>query len=152
MDSKLALNFRLAHTRGAWSLHSKDFLFFCGQHFVDAFHVFVVDFLHRSFGVFLYILGHAFLDGFLKAFDGIAASISYRNLCLFGFAFRLLNQGLAAVLGERRNADTDNLAVVFGSDSEVGIDDGTLNFLEHRFFPWGDCEGACIGNRYVCNI
>ena len=77
-------------------------------------------------GILLHVLAQAVLYLFLQS-----SMASRRALRTETFAFSaslaLFHQLLAALLGKRRDRDTDNLTVVLGSDAEIGIDDGLLS-------------------------
>ena len=77
--------------------------------------------LDGGFGVFLDVFRHALLDGLLESVDGVAAGVAHGYLCVLGLGLALLDERFAAVFGERRYRQADNLAVVFGSDAYLGV-------------------------------
>ena len=104
-------------------------------------------FLHLLFAVLLDVFGHTLLDGLLQVIDAVAAGIADADLGGLHLLAALLHQLFAAFLGEGRNGDADNLAVVLGHDAQRGVDDGFLDDAHHTLVPGTDGNGAGIGGR-----
>ena len=54
----------------------EDFLLFGGEDLVDLLEVFVVEFLHLSFGILLHVFAETLLDLLLQSVDSLAASVA----------------------------------------------------------------------------
>ena len=126
-------------------LDGHDFLVLGSQDFLDALHLFVVNFLEVGFCVFFYVFRKSVLDGLFEFFDTVAACVSDSHLGFFSLFGALLGELLASFLGERRNAQADYFAVVFGHDADGRVDDGFFDNTEHLLVPRFDGDGACVG-------
>ena len=87
----------------------------------------------------------AVLDGLLEFVDAVAAGVADGHLGFLGLAVALLGQVAAALLGEGRDAQADHLAVVFGHDADVAVDDSLLNDGKHLLVPGLDGDSAGVG-------
>ena len=74
--------------------------------------------LELLLAVLLYVFGHAVLNGLLQCVDAVAAGVADTDLGMLGYLLTLLGKLLAALLGERGDAEADDLTVVFGHDAE----------------------------------
>src|SRR5699024_3643930 len=84
--------------------------------------------------------------------DGITACITYTYLGSFSFSLTLFGKLFTAFFRQWRDADTDNLTIVFGHDAETGVNDGLFNDAEHALIPWLDGNAACVRSGYGCHI
>ena len=102
--------------------------------------------LHILFGIFLDVFAQAVLDEFLDLLDGIATCVADRHLCVLSFCFTLLAEFATAFLGQRRKDQTDRLAVVRRSKSDVRVDDRTLDLTDEFLLPRRDSNRTCVGS------
>ena len=106
--------------------------------------------LHVLFGVFLDILAQAVLDEFLILLNRITAGITDGHLCVLCFGFTLLAELATAFLCQRRKDQTDRLAVVRWSQTDVGVDDGTLDLVDELLLPRRDSDGTGVRSSDRC--
>src|SRR5436190_14311241 len=95
---------------GTSDLH--DLGFFGLHRLLDQLQVVVVEFLHVLLCVLLVILGHVL--GLLDAADRFGAGVADRDAPLLGELVHDFHQLAATLLGERRQGDPDEIAVVAG--------------------------------------
>ena len=88
----------------------------------------------------------------LELVQCIAADVAERNLCLLTGLGNALDKLLTALLGQRREVQTNLLAVVLRVDAEVGDLDRLLDGLEHRAVPRLDGQRARVGSRNCRNL
>ena len=76
------------------------------------------------FGLLLVVLGQfALLLGLLDVVDRVAADVADGDLGVFGVFADLLGEVLAALLGQLREDEADNAAVILRVDAEIrGLD------------------------------
>ena len=60
--------------------------------------------------------------------------------------FVRVDQLLAALFGQRRDVDADDLAVVDGGQPEIRLEDGLFDSLEAVLVPGLDGDAAAVGN------
>ena len=104
-----------------------------------------MNFLQVGFGVLFHVLREAVLHGFLEFVDAVASGVAYSHLGLFGLLGALLGELASALLGEGRNAEANDFAVVLGHDADGRVDDGLFDDAEHLLVPRLDGDGARIG-------
>src|SRR5712691_11740075 len=126
---------------GTSDLHDLRFL---GLHrLLDQLQVIVVEFLHVLLRMLLVVLGHVF--GLLDAVDRLGAGVADRDATLLGELVHDLHQLAAPLLGERRQGDADQVAVVCGVEPQVRSEDALLDRLDQRLVPW--LHGEELGLR-----
>ena len=124
------------------------FLFLLGAHLVDLLDVLVGEILNVLFGLLLVVLGQfALLLGLLDVVDCVAADVADGDLGILGVFADLLREILAALLGQLREDEADNAAVILRVDAEIRGLDGLFNCLEQRPVPRLDDERAGVGGR-----
>ena len=77
----------------------------------------------------------ALLLGLLDVVDCVAADVADGDLGVLAVFVDLLRQILAALLGQLREDQADDAAVVLRVDAEIGGLDGLFNRLEQRRRP-----------------
>ena len=106
------------------------FLFLLGAHLVDLFDVLVGEVLNVLFGLLLVVLGQlTLLLGLLNVVDCVAADVADGDLGILGVFADLLREILAALLGQLREDEADNAAVILRVDAEIRGLDGLFNRL-----------------------
>ena len=88
----------------------------------------------------------------LELVERIAADIAESDLGLLAGLGNALDELLAALLGQRREVQTDLLAVVLRIDAEVGHLNGLFDSLEHRAVPRLDGQRTRVGRGDGCNL
>src|SRR5207248_7178988 len=117
------------------------------HHAVDLFHVFVGEFVELTLGA-LEIVGRdvARLLQAVELVAGGAPQVAYGDAAFLGLVLHDLHKLLTPLLGELRERQADDLAVVGGVDTEVGVLDGLLDGL-HRVLVVGlDDEKSSLGH------
>ena len=108
----------------------------------------VGEILDVLFGLLLVVLGQfALLLGLLDVVDCVAADVADGDLGILGVFADLLREILAALLGQLREDEADNAAVILRVDAEIRGLDGLFDGLEKRAIPRLDDERAGIGGR-----
>ena len=86
------------------------------------------------------------LDG-LELLLGLAADTAHLDAGVLGAGAGELDVVLAALLGQCRQGDTDDGAVIGGVDAEVGLADGGDDVLHGGAVEGADQDGAGLGDR-----
>ena len=101
----------------------------------------VGELLDLGLGATQIVLGDlAVLLGALELGVGVAADVAHGDPRVLGVVLALLDEVLAALLGQRRERQADDRAVVARRDAEVGGLDGLLDRLERGLVPRLDDE------------
>ena len=82
--------------------------------------------------------------GFLEEVDGVAAGVADDDLGVLARSLGFLDKLLPALLGEGGDDAADDLAVVGGSQADVGVEDGLFDFLDHAALPRLDGDGLGV--------
>src|SRR6266576_741854 len=93
----------------------------------------VMKLLHFLLGVLLIVGGDVL--GLLDPVHRLSARMPDRDSAFFRELVDDLDQLLAALLGERRQRNADDIAVVRGRQPEVGREDALLHRLHEAFIP-----------------
>ena len=124
------------------------FLFLLGAHLVDLLDVLVGEVLDILFGLLLVVLGQfPLLLGLFDVVNRVAADVADGDLGVLGIFADLLREILAALLGQLREDEADDAAVILRVDAEIRGLDGLFNRLEQRPVPRLDDERAGVGGR-----
>ena len=101
-------------------LNLHELLILLGAHFVDLLDVFIGELLNVLFGLLLVVFGQfALLLGLLDEVNSIAADITDGDLRVLAVLFDLLGELFSALLGQLREDEADDAAVVLRVDAEV---------------------------------
>src|SRR6266853_764378 len=103
------------------------------QDLVDRLEVIVVQLLRVLLAVLLLVFGHVL--GLLDLADGVSARVPHGHAPFLGVFVDHLHQLLAALFGERRQGDADDIAVVGRGEAQLGRLDRLLDRLEQAFVP-----------------
>ena len=82
----------------------------------------------------------------LDAVDAVAADVAQRNLALFSVFCGQLAELLAAILGERRDVDANQLTVVVAGETEIAHADRLLDQVERAAVKRLNLDGLRIGS------
>ena len=104
----------------------------------------LLDLVHAPLGVVLGDLG--VLLHLLQLLVGVPPHVADGDPALLGHVLGHLDQLLAPLLGERRDVDADDLAVVARVHRELGLLDGLLDLGQHRAVPGLDDHQAGLGD------
>src|SRR5205807_4392187 len=115
------------------------------QDLVDRLEVFVVQLLRVLLAVLLLIFGHVL--GLLDLVDRVGAGVPHRHAPLFGVLMDHLHQLFAALFGQRRQGDADDVAVIRRRQTQLGALDGLLDRLKQAFVPRLYREQLGLGRR-----
>src|SRR5690242_105293 len=115
------------------------------QGLVDRLQMIVVQLLRVLLAVFLLVLGHVL--GLLDLVDRVGPRVPHRHPPLFGVLVHHLHQLLAALFGERRQGDADDVAVVGRREPQLRRLDRFLDRLEQAFVPRLHREQLGLGRR-----
>src|SRR5437867_7108191 len=116
---------RPRRSSGTSDLH--DLRLFALHRLLDQLEVIVVELLHVLLRVLLVVLGDVL--GLLDATDRLGAGVADRHAPFLGELVHHLHQLAAPLLGERRQRDADEVAVVGGVEPQVGGEDRLLDRL-----------------------
>src|SRR5208283_2801619 len=137
---------RSRRRRASSDLH--DFRFFGGQHFVDFLYELGRVLLHlglaRSHLVFGGLL---FLVQFLEHVVGVAAMVADADAEFLAYFAHVLHQILAPLLGQLRDRNPDQFAVVHRHQAKIGGLDRFFNFVHRALVVWRDHYQARLGRR-----
>src|SRR5260221_545734 len=115
------------------------------QDLVDRLEVFVVQLLRVLLAVLLLIFGYVL--GLLDLVDRVGAGVPPRPPSLFGVLMDHLHQLLAALFGQRRQGDANDVAVIRRRETQLGALDGLLDRLQQAFVPRLYREQLGLGRR-----
>src|SRR5437879_2118963 len=90
--------------------------------------------------------------GLLDPADRLGARVADRDAPLLGELVDDLDQLFAALLGERRDGDADDVAVVGGREAEVGREDRFLDRLEEALVPRLHGQELRLGRRHGADL
>src|SRR5690242_15646009 len=90
--------------------------------------------------------GLAVLLEVLEPVDGVAADVAGGDPALLGHVPHLADEVLAPLLGELRDREPDQLAVVRRREAEVGLEDAALDVLHDALVERRDREHARLGD------
>src|SRR6266852_5652170 len=125
--SPIQLTYRASHrertSRRVSTLHARvrtpqrlldldDLFFFGTRGLIQLLHVGVGHLLDLVMRAAVVVLGDGFiLEKLLHRFVAVTPDVAYRDAVILGHSMELLDQVLAALFGQRRNRDADQLSV-----------------------------------------
>src|SRR5213596_1334819 len=133
---------------GTSDLH--DLGFFGLHRLLDQLQVIVVELLHVLFRVLLVVLGDVL--GLLDAGDRLRPRVADGHVPVLRELVYDFDQLAAPVLGERRQRNADEVAVVGGVEPQVGREDRLLDRLDQRFVPGLHGEELGLGGRHARHL
>ena len=130
-------------------LNRLQFFRLCRSRLVDLLDILVGQLLHILFCICQLVLGDLrLLLCCLPLINGIAANVADGNLGCFAFLGYLLDELLTALLGQRREAQTNQLAIVLRVDAQLGSLDCLDNLLEQRCIPRLDRKSTRLNSSH----
>src|SRR2546425_9621142 len=138
---------RICASRSSATLDLHDLGLFGLDRRIHELEVVVVHLLHVLLGVFLLVFRDVL--GLLDPADRLGARVADRDAALLREFVHHLHQLAAALLGERRNGNANDGAVVRRREPEVRGEQGPLGRLEQGFVPGLDREQLRLGRRHV---
>jgi len=130
-----------------------DLFFLLGDELGDLLFVFVQEVVGLFLAAVLVVLVDLLVFFKLLDFvDEVATEVAERDFRVLAELLGQLDILLAALFGERRNADPDGLAVGGRIESEVGVADRLFGGRHHGFVPDLDGEGMDIEHADVADL
>ena len=121
------------------------FLFFLCGYRVRFFDELIGYILHFFLAVLEIVLGYlAVLLHLLELIHAVSADRADGDLAILGKLLDILDYLAALILSQRREGQSDNLAVILRVDAEIGGLDSLLDLLEQAAVPRLDDERARI--------
>lgn len=138
-DIKIVNGHRTGHLDG------HDFFLLGIVDFIALGNEFVGDVLDVFLYLFHFVFGNGFVFEFLYFVHYVTTSVADVYFTVFNFALGGFGEFFAALFGEGRYDDAENLAFVARRETEVGIEDGFVDGTKDAFLPRLDNDAACIG-------
>src|SRR5216117_4279768 len=133
---------------GTSDLH--DLGFFGLHRLLDQLEVIVVELLHVLLRVLLVVLGDVL--GLLDAGDRLRPRVADGHVPVLRELVDDFDQLAAPLLGERRQRNADEVAVVGGVEPQVGREDRLLDRLDERLVPRLHGEELGLGRRHARHL
>jgi hypothetical protein len=115
------------------------------EQLVDAVHVRLGEAVQFLFGAGALILaGLAVLDQLVEGFLGLAADVADGDLGVLALGLDDLDVFLAAFLGQFRNGDSDDIAVVGRVGADFGVAERPFNVAQGGLVERGDEDGPGV--------
>src|SRR6185437_12499091 len=106
--------------------------------------MFIGDVLDLFFGIFGLIFTESVLLQLLYLLDAVPADITDSDTGLFAFSAGSLDEFPPSFFRQRRHKKPDDISVILGSHTQIGIDDRAFYRLKHILLPGLDGQSAGI--------
>src|ERR1700687_3494367 len=127
-------------------LDLQHFGLFVTRDLLDAFDEAVGKLLEALLGAFFVLLRYAaVLLCLAQMIERISAAIAHGHARLLGALVDLLDELFAPILGQLRQNQSNDLAIIGRIDAQVGLLDRFFNWAEHAPIPWLNKDHARVG-------